>query len=129
MTSSRERGPTDPVDSLDAFESNPLNLHQMQREVAKWMASNFPEFFNNSDVALIKLTEELGELAEAHGKQLYGDQEMWEEYQEKKIDAVGDIVIVLISYCTRSGIDFQSAVEKVWTEVGGRDYRVNKIDG
>jgi NTP pyrophosphatase (non-canonical NTP hydrolase) len=68
--------------------------------------------------------EEVGELAHAHLKHDQGirgleDQDL---AHTQKVDAVGDIVIYLASYCTANNIDLEAAVKKTWEEVKARDW-------
>jgi NTP pyrophosphatase (non-canonical NTP hydrolase) len=40
----------------------------------------------------------------------------------RQVDAVGDIVIYLASYCTANHIDLDKAVSNTWAEVKKRDW-------
>lgn len=95
-------------------------LRELQREVAMWSYQNFPE--NTPEFALMGLVEEVGELNHARLKQLQGIRKDEDLYRKER-DAVGDIVIYLLDYCTRRGIDAQQAVEETWQVVRRRDWR------
>jgi NTP pyrophosphatase (non-canonical NTP hydrolase) len=94
------------------------------------MELNFPR--QRDYQPLLGIMEEVGELAHAHLKNEQGIRRMDPDLAYvKKVDAVGDIIIYLCSYCTASGIDLASAVEKTWAEVEKRDwiaYPQNGVD-
>lgn len=66
---------------------------------------------------LRKLNEEVGELIQA-----YKDNDSLEE-----IDAVGDIMVVLIGYCMQRDLDIQECLESAYEEIKHRKGKV--IDG
>jgi len=63
-----------------------------------------------SDKQLIKLQEEVGELASAH---LKGD-------IVSKIDAIGDIVVVLTIYCDQNGLKIEDCVDDAYSVIENR---------
>lgn len=66
----------------------------------------------DSSKQLIKLQEEVGELAQAHLK----------GYPDKQRDSIGDIMVVLTIYCQQENIDLrcclQEAYEVIWHRKG-----------
>jgi NTP pyrophosphatase (non-canonical NTP hydrolase) len=99
-----------------------MDLSDLQREHAAWLEHNFPD--QKAHEPLLGLTEEVGELAHAHLKHEQGirglaDQDL---AYTKKMDAVGDIVIYLASYCTANNIELDKAVRLAWFEVSQRDW-------
>jgi NTP pyrophosphatase (non-canonical NTP hydrolase) len=104
-------------------------LRYLQVLQGRWLDRNFPNA--DSWEALVGAMEELGELAHAHlkGHNLIRGLDNTEAIQERKADAVGDIIIYLASYCNTNDIDLEKAMEKSWAEVGARDWVKNSVDG
>lgn len=71
----------------------------------------------NSDKQLIKLTEEIGELAEAHNK----------EWRGKQIDSIGDIFVVLTIYALQNGLHLDDCVKEAYDTI--KDRQGKMIDG
>lgn len=97
-----------------------MDLHKLQREVASWNQYNFPSAKPHHP--LLGIAEEIGELSHAHLKLEQGIRESESVLRAAKIDAVGDIVIFLASYCYLNGIDLGNAVRNTWNEVKKRDW-------
>lgn len=72
---------------------------------------------SNSDKQLIKLTEELGELAEAHNK----------EWRDKQIDSIGDIFVVLTIYALQNGLHLDGCIKEAYDTI--KDRHGKMIDG
>lgn len=64
----------------------------------------------NSDKQLIKLVEEIGELAEAHNK----------GYRDKQIDSIGDIAVVLAIYALQKGLHLDDCVKEAYNTIKNR---------
>jgi NTP pyrophosphatase (non-canonical NTP hydrolase) len=94
-------------------------LKNLQNAHAIWQHNNFP----NAEKweCLAGLTEELGELAHAHLKMHQGIRKN-EDHLASQKDAVGDIVIYLLGYCTLNGLDIDECIESAWDEVSKRDW-------
>lgn len=106
-----------------------MDLEVLQFQHKAWLARNFP--FQKPHDALLGLMEEVGELAHAHLKhqqQIRGLAEI-SLAEEKKIDAIGDIVIYLASYCNTNGFDLAACVESTWDRVKHRDWQANNETG
>ena len=71
----------------------------------------------NSDKQLIKLTEEIGELAEAHNK----------EWRDKQIDSIGDIFVVLTIYALQNGLHLDDCVKEAYDTIKDRNGKM--VDG
>jgi NTP pyrophosphatase (non-canonical NTP hydrolase) len=97
-------------------------IRELQEQVAIWVAKNFDH--TEGWRPLLGVVEEVGELSHAHLKQVQGIRTQ-EKHQEKKIDAVADIVIFLCDYCNMEGIDLQKAIEETWKVVKKRDWQKN----
>jgi len=71
---------------------------------------------------LLGVVEEVGELSHSHLKaeqQIRGTQQ---EHWDKKIDAIGDIVIFLCGYCNKSNISLEEAIKTTWENTKQRDW-------
>ena len=100
-----------------------MKLAELQRQVADWVAHNFPSDGHDSYQSLLGVTEEVGELAHAHLKGEQCIRGTAAEHEAAARDAVGDVTIYLIQYCIRRGWSFAECVEQVWAEVQQRDWR------
>ena len=113
------------------MRTNPTiwDLELLQSEHKHWLIKNFPN--QKSHDALLGLMEEVGELAHAHLKaeqQIRGLGEI-SQADEKKIDAIGDIVIYLASYCNSNGFDLAACVSETWKKVRLRDWQTDSLTG
>lgn len=66
----------------------------------------------NDDWFLIKLQEELGELAQAHLR--LSGRGRGEAGQQDRGDEAADVLCMLLLYCRRFGIDPEAAVRRKW---------------
>lgn len=103
-----------------------FGLRQIQQEVAEWAARNFKGKLPHQP--LLGVAEEVGELCHAHLKLEQGIR-VNENHQEKKVDAVGDIIIYLVDYCIQNQIDIADALGKTWDAVKQRNWTEKKEDG
>ena len=96
-----------------------MDIRQIQEENRIWADRNFP----NANIwePLLGVSEEVGELHHAFLKHHQGIR-LEENHLAKMEDAVGDIVIYLMDFCNRSGLDLQDCIERAWTEVKDRDW-------
>ena len=96
-------------------------LDRLQAVHAEWSESNFGD--QPSTLPLLGVAEEVGELNHAHLKGLQGIREDDETTgEDAKLDAVGDVVLYLIDYCSREGLSFPEAVQTAVEEVHGREW-------
>ena len=95
-------------------------IQQLQNDHRLWLLHNFPNYRQHD--ALLGLTEELGELAHAHLKSQQAIRGTLEEHRLAAADAIGDIVIYLISYCNTNGFDLSKCIRDAWSEVKERDW-------
>lgn len=101
-------------------------LRELQDSHREWVEHNFPEQLTDptrADDGFYGLVEEVGELARALLKARQGIRGTPEFWREQQLDAVGDIVIFLTSWCTTHDIDLQYVVEKTWADVSKRDWK------
>ena len=94
-------------------------IRKMQEEHKVWQINNFGLL--PPEDSLLGIVEEVGELAHAHthNKQRVRTNE---NHASNMKDAVGDITIFLMSFCTSYGWDYQSIIEGVWKKVSDRDW-------
>jgi NTP pyrophosphatase (non-canonical NTP hydrolase) len=102
-----------------------LDIKYLQTLVGEWSQGNFGDA--PSHLALIKVQEELGELAQhfiGRIEHRIGSKRV--DHQEGLQDSVADIVIALCVFCYREGIDLNEEIEKVWAEVSERTFDFQK---
>lgn len=104
-----------------------IDLAKIQRDQGAWELRNFGE--QPSWTALVGMMEELGELAHAHLKMHQGIRGSQEQHAAAREDAVGDIVVYMLSYCTKVGIDLEKAIERTWAEVSQRNWKFDPNNG
>lgn len=93
------------------------NLQVIQSELREWHDKNFP--YSTAEDMLIGIMEEVGELAHTNLKRR---QLGLVEQGDKEQDAIGDIVIFLMSYCNKRELDIASIIARTWNVVRQRDY-------
>lgn len=103
------------------------SLRGIQAEQVEWVAHNFggdrPAWH-----PLLGVQEEVGELAHAYLKRTQGIR-VNENHDAAIRDAVADIVIYLLDFCTAEGIDLQSVLAETWAQVRGRDWKQSPETG
>lgn len=82
----------------------------IERKVIEWANERGLIKEENATKQLLKLTEEVGELADAF---LKGD-------TYETIDAIGDIQVVLIILCEQLNINYTQALESAYNEIKER---------
>lgn len=97
-------------------------IRQIQKEHRQWGELNFPKTIDNPLFQLLGVQEEVGELSHAELKKAQGIRHTAQECDEMARDAVGDIIIFLMSYCTAKGWDLHEIVDETWDEVIQRDW-------
>ena len=95
-------------------------LHQMQKEINKWLIHNFGTPPVTDQVLII--SEEVGELAHHVLKYKQGIRRN-EDHESGIEDAVADIVIGVMAFCGLWGIELEDLLKKTWGEVSQRDWR------
>lgn len=105
-------------------------LDQIQEEIRAWARSQFGDNVSLDDTspsfgsplgslpALMGIAEELGELFHAvayrHQGRGYSNPQ---EHRAAKMDAVGDLMIYLLDYCSREKFDLLQVVRDTWEKV------------
>jgi len=100
-------------------KENTMLLKELQKEVGQWSLHNFGT--QASYRPLLGAVEELGELAHAHLKQEQGIRPS--DHFADKCDAIGDIIIYILDYCSKEGIDVEEELAVTWAKVKQRDWR------
>lgn len=107
------------------------DLQTLQREVADWSRENFGDNVSKwtgqklfSQNALTGLVEEVGDLngitIQYHqGRRGYDPttEEGQKKYVSNRNDAIADIMIFLMDYCDREGVDLLTVVNDTWTNI------------
>lgn len=101
-------------------------LNRLQLDVADWSRKNFGT--QQPYRPLLGVIEEIGELAHAQLKKEQGIR-MNEDHDAKARDAVGDIMIYLMNYCSERGFFIGECLDDAWREVSQRDWKKNPIQG
>lgn len=83
-------------------------------EVDRWARERGLDRPSNSSNQIIKLMEEVGELSAAYNK----------GQQNKLIDSIGDIQIVLIILCMQLGLGYQMSLDEAYKQI---KYRKGKM--
>lgn len=105
---------------IENKELGSVDLIALQRKHAEWAIRNFGE--RDPVDAFFGVTEELGELARAMLKKKQGIRGNSPEHDAKARDAVGDILLFLLDYCTARGWSFNDIVLETWRIVRERDW-------
>jgi len=111
----------------DIAKLRAASLRGIQQEQVEWVAHNFgtdrPAWH-----PLLGVQEEVGELSHAFLKRAQGIR-VNEDHDAAIKDAVADIVIYLLDFCTAEGIDLQSVLAETWAQVKARDWKVAPESG
>ena len=107
--------------------SEDKGLSIIQKEVDAWSDRNFPN--SGAMDKLLGIVEEVGELAHAVLKQKQGIRGSYEELAEQEVDAIGDVMIYLLDYCSKRNLDLEHIVNKIWAQVSKRDWQSNPNSG
>lgn len=95
-----------------------MNLKELQQLIRGVDKTRFPDA--PSYLALIKVQEELGELADAY---IAGyETRVGKESKRNMGEEAADVIISLITFCEREGIDIESAILEKWDIVSKRTY-------
>ena len=101
-------------------------VNRLQTEIKEWATKNFP--LEGEHSLILGMTEELGELAHHVLKRDMGIR--GEEGHDAKIrDAIGDLQVFLLQFCTRQGLNPLECLMDVWREVKQRDWLRFPQDG
>ena len=91
-------------------------MEQLIGKVEKWFIDRNLDSLNGAG-QLVKLTEEVRELEDA----------FINDDRVEEVDAVGDIMVVLIGYCMQRNLSLQMCLESAYEEIKDRKGKV--VDG
>jgi len=111
------------LSDMEGNREGEINLNSLQEEVAVWTHKNFDN--QEPFEPLLGAVEELGELSHHWLKRFQGIRGSAEMHRKEEIDAVGDVVIYLMSFCDLNGYDFHNCVKRAWMEVRDRNWKAN----
>jgi len=97
-----------------------MDLNGMQNEVVQWSEKNFGK--QDPYRPLLGVCEEVGELAHHFLKMRQGIRGDSVYHLNGIKDAVGDILIYLMDFCGKMGIDLQAELNHTWKQVRRRDW-------
>lgn len=106
------------------------DLREAQQELFEWQEAEFPD--STPELMLIGVQEEIGELGHAYLKQEQGIRKDSDKVSEEAMmDAVGDTIVFLMQFCSRTDLDIGDCLEMAtdevldrhWTEEGELEYR------
>ena len=103
-----------------------INLDEIQQLHKLWEKRNFGN--QPAYRAILGIMEEAGELAHAFLKMEQGIR-INENHEENIVDAVGDIVMYIISFCNKMNISLESTIYEVWYEIRQRNWKEYREDG
>lgn len=99
----------------------------LQQELHEWRLRNFPDA--DPTQQLLGVGEEVGELMHAHLKSMQGIRGDDKLHEAEAKDAVGDIVIFLMGYCSYHGWDLMQLVYDAAETVFARDWIADPVAG
>lgn len=99
-------------------------LDVLQAEIAHWELRNFGG--QPAVNPLLGVVEEVGELCHGHLKMAQGIRGTHEVHEAAIDDAVGDIIIYLFNYCSRTNRKVSTCLAKAWDQVQRRDWLQGK---
>lgn len=95
-------------------------LDDLQVQVHQWANENgLDEDFVWKYVGV---TEELGELGRSLLKDKQGIRGTHDEWEDKGQDAVGDILVYLMDFCSKKEWKISDCLERAWGEASQRDW-------
>jgi len=104
-----------------------MTPRKMQEEQDKWARANFGP--NNTDWVILGIGEEVGELMHSHLKRAQGIRGTKEQHDMDGKDAIGDMFIYMLDYCTGMDWDFWTIACLTWAKVKSRDWRKDPVHG
>lgn len=97
-------------------ENEKMIIDDYVEEINEWATKRGLNETSN-DKQLIKLTEELGELAEGHNK----------NNDDKVVDSLGDMFVVMTIYCLQRGINLSECINEAVDTIMDRKGKL--VDG
>lgn len=107
-------------------ESDVLSV--IQKEHDEWRKRNFGDK-SNANTNFMGMVEELGELAHARLKGFQGIRGTRLENLDKERNAIGDIIVFMMGYCTDMGWNLNDIIVETWLEVKKRNWKSDPVNG
>ena len=95
-------------------------LRKIQLDHSVWQTRNFGKM--PTEDSILGIVEEIGELAHHLLKKKQKVRGTPEFHDMKMKDAIGDIIVFLMGFCTGMGWDIEDILIEVWSEVSKRDW-------
>jgi len=116
------------IDEEFADDSNLREMDLIQVEHWKWTEKNFPG--QVADDCFLGVVEEVGELAHADLKKKQGIRGDAAKHDADARDAVGDIMIYLMGYCSKREWKMSEVLQDTWEKVvSKRDWKKYPVNG
>ncbi|MCY0898996.1 MAG: nucleotide pyrophosphohydrolase [Firmicutes bacterium] len=97
-----------------------MTVHEMQKAVDDWIGQ-FEEGYFSPEIMILRLTEELGELAR-EVNHLYGPKKKKATEAETSLALeLGDLLFVLVSFANSLNLDLEAAFDAVMVKFRTRD--------
>jgi len=111
------------VEGINEIFEGFVDLDEIQEKQFVWAKNNFG--IQNPNDMIFGMMEELGELSHAtlKNKQKIRGYENEKKYIEERDDAIGDLVIYLMNYCSLNQIDLSKVIAKTWEQVEIRSWK------
>lgn len=108
---------------------NSISIDDIQDKLSKWSLDTFGDNTQNPPIyCILGMIEELGELSHSFLKLNQGIRTN-ENHEELMRDAIGDIVMFMMDFCSRMGWSLSEIIEEVFKEVIERDWKGNPETG
>jgi NTP pyrophosphatase (non-canonical NTP hydrolase) len=108
-------------------------LRRTQAEISIWSNHNFGDVPNEQIPyrvsSFLGMVEEMGEIAHSILKMTQGIRGDDEKHIEGVKDGIADLLVFLLDFCGRNGMDAENLLSDVWAKVKLRDWNKNKLTG
>ena len=105
----------------------PSELPFLQAKVHTWRERNFPDADDTQQ--LLGIAEECGELSHAHLKAMQRIRGSQAEHDAAARDAIGDLAIYMMGYCSYRGWDLMEIIQETADHVLKRDWIADPVGG
>ena len=103
-----------------------INLNDLARDIHRWRHENFPRPTTSHWEPFLGMVEEIGELAHYL---LKNRQQVREVHIADETDAICDVLIYLLHYCSDRGIDIEKELKATWDRVKQRNWKAFPKNG
>ena len=108
-------------------------LRETQDEITEWSNKNFGVVLNSQIPyrvsSFLGMVEEMGEIAHSILKLTQGIRGETSTHIEGIKDGIADLLIFLLDFCGRNGMDAESLLNDVWAKVKLRDWTKDRLKG